>query len=103
MNDSPRHPIQPIVMDPHGVARFKKNKIVEYLLDQGEFNMNDIARIEFPREDRVQFAQLIGYSVCGFGDLGYVSDEDYEAASKEVQRVVQESKRMESPEHEDSQ
>ncbi|HEY9661654.1 MAG TPA: hypothetical protein V6C65_24625, partial [Allocoleopsis sp.] len=28
-----------------------------------------------------QFAQLIGYSLSGFGDLSYVSDETYAAAS----------------------
>lgn len=78
--DYPRHPIQPIVKDPRGVVRFKPNKIVQYLLDHGGINMNDIAILEFPRADQVQFAQLIGYSVSGFGDLPYVTDEDYEAA-----------------------
>ena len=28
--------------------------------------------LDFAREDREQFAQLIGYSICGFGDLDYV-------------------------------
>ncbi len=34
----------------------------------------------FPREDWVQFAQLIGYSVSAWSTLSYVSDEDYSAA-----------------------
>ncbi len=75
-----RHPIQPIVEDSHGVLRFKANAVVEYLLDKGGLNMNDLAMIDFPREDREQFAQLIGYSHSGSGDLGYVSDEVWLAA-----------------------
>ncbi len=75
-----RHPIQPLELDPHGTLRFKSNAIVRHLLDDGPFDMNTIARVKFPVEDRVQFAQLIGYSLSGFGDLSYVSDLDYEAA-----------------------
>lgn len=44
--------------------------------------MNHLAREDFPREDREQFAQLIGYSLDGFGTLSYVSDEVYAAAYK---------------------
>ena len=33
-----------------------------------------------PNEDRAQFAQLIGYSVSGWGDLSYVADEAIVAA-----------------------
>ena len=66
------HPIQPIICDQHGVVRFKSNGIVRYLLDHGGFDMNAIARLPFDLRDREQFAQLIGYSVSGFGDLSYV-------------------------------
>jgi len=38
--------------------------------------------IGFPQEDREQFAQLIGYSLSGFGELDYVSDETYEVAER---------------------
>lgn len=75
------HPIQPIGKDEHGVVRFKKNAIVCYLLDNGGIDLNAIARLQFSREDREQFAQLIGYSVCGASDLSYVSSEVIEAAS----------------------
>jgi hypothetical protein len=77
-----KHPIQPLVEDDHGVVRFKSNAIVRFLLDKGPFNMNDIARDEFSQEDREQFAQLIGYSHSGSGDLGYVSDEVWCAAQE---------------------
>lgn len=78
---SARHPIQPLETDYHGVVRFKRNAIVESLLEAGPLDLNDLAELTFSREDREQFAQLIGYSLSGFGDLSYVSDETYEAAA----------------------
>ena len=77
-----RHPIQPLENDDRGVLRFKDNKIVRHLLDHGGIDLNDIARLDFPQEDREQFAQLIGYSLSGFSELSYASDETYETASK---------------------
>jgi hypothetical protein len=81
MTTNPKHPIQPLQME-NGVLRFKRNKIVEHLLDKGGIDMNDIARLDFSQEDREQFAQLIGYSHSGSGDLGYVSDEVWCAAQE---------------------
>ena len=77
-----RHPIQPLVEDEHGKLRFKENKIVSYLLDNGGIDMNDIAILDFPREDREQFAQLIGYSHSGSSGLGYMTDAVWEAAGR---------------------
>lgn len=68
-------PMQPTVVDAHGVVRFRENAIVRYLLDYGVFDMNDIARLPFSRRDRRQFAQLIGYSVDGYMDLSYAQEE----------------------------
>lgn len=73
-------PIQPLYKDPHGTIRFMSNKIVEYLLDNGGIDMNDLARLDFSDKDREQFAQLIGYSLDGFADLSYVSDATYDRA-----------------------
>lgn len=81
-NTTPRHPIQPLIVDPHGTPRFKKNAIVSYLLDHGGIDMNHLACIDVPDEDREQFAQLIGYSLGGFSELSYVSDDTYAAAVK---------------------
>lgn len=53
-------PMQPIYLDKHGAVRFKENAIVSYLLDKGGLTLNDLAKVEFPQEDREQFAQLIG-------------------------------------------
>lgn len=75
-----KHPIQPLYKDEHGVIRFKPNKIVQWLLDAGPHDLNDIARMNFDNDDRIQFAQLIGYSLSGAGDLSYFDDETYNAA-----------------------
>jgi hypothetical protein len=71
------HPIQPLVRDPDGVIRFRKNTIVCFLLENGPWDLNKLARIPFSNEDRQQFAQLIGYSLSGYGELPYVDDEAY--------------------------
>lgn len=73
----PAQPDQPTVLE-EGVLRFRANDIVAYLLEAGPVDMNELARLSFSREDRVQFAQLIGYSVSGWGDLPYVTDADWE-------------------------
>ena len=76
----PKHPRQPIVTDEHGVKRFKQNAIVRELLDRATaakiMDMNAIALMNFSDEDRQQFAQLIGYSVSGYSELSYVSEQD---------------------------
>lgn len=74
------NPIQPLITDSDGVLRFRKNDIVCHLLDHGGIDMNDIALGDFSREDREQFAQLIGYSWSGASDLSYMSDEVLDAA-----------------------
>jgi len=84
------HPIQPLE-DDRGVIRFKGNKIVCHLLDNGGISLNDLARMNFSVEDREQFAQLIGYSLSGFGELSYVRDDTYGAAEKMAERGLSET------------
>lgn len=87
-----KHPIQPLGKDESGTLRFKKNHIVEYLLDHGGIDLNDIARKDFPDEDRQQFAQLIGYSLDGYSDLSrYVDDEAYFVAQGMFQEKTDET------------
>jgi hypothetical protein len=81
------HPMQDFVND-DGVVRFKRNAIVEYLLDNGGIDMNKIAMLKFSQEDRVQFAQLIGYSLNGFHELSYVPDSVALKASKKARKQV---------------
>ncbi len=79
--DSIPHPNQPLGLDEDGVMRFKPNKIVRFLLEMGPFDMNKLSLMDFSAADRVQFAQLIGYSRSGFGELSYVTDEAWESAT----------------------
>lgn len=78
----PRHPVQPLVML-DGVKRFKENAIVRHLLDSGSLDLNRLACLPFSQEDREQFAQLIGYSLAGFGELSYVTNATYNRAAKQ--------------------
>jgi len=75
-----RHPMQYIEVDGHGVQRFRANAIVRRLLDEGGIDLNRIACWDVPRADREQFAQLIGYSLCGFAGLGYATEQTCAAA-----------------------
>lgn len=81
-----RHPTQPLAADNGGIVRFKENQIVRKLLDRSreglKTDLNDIACMEFSQEDRQQFAQLIGYSLSGYGELPYVDDAAYHVASE---------------------
>jgi hypothetical protein len=79
--------MQPVEMH-DGVARFKANRIVALLLDTGKLNLNDLARMEFSDEDRMQLAQLIGYSVSGYGELSYVSDASYAKAQRQARKLT---------------
>lgn len=78
--DKLEHPMQPAGLDEHGVLRFKENKIIDYLFRSGKLSLNEIAIMSFPEEDRMQVAQLLGYSLSGYGSLSYVTDESYDRA-----------------------
>ena len=71
-------PMQPLINH-----RFKENKIVRHCLDAGGTDLNKIAMLDFSVEDAEQFAQLIGYSLGGYADLSYVTDESYYRAEKQ--------------------
>lgn len=75
-----KHPMQPLAKDDYGVLRFKRNAIIDYLFMSGNLNLNKLAVMDFTPEDRQQIAQLLGYSLYGYGDLSYVDDAAYEAA-----------------------
>lgn len=80
-----RHPIQPLVKDDQGVLRFQENAIVKDLLSWAAsrgHGLNELATMPFSDEDWQQFAQLIGYSLSGYGDLSYVSDDAYNVAAE---------------------
>lgn len=83
-----KHPNQPVIREPNGVIRFKRNHIVQYLLDNGKIDLNTLARIPFDNDDRNQFAQLIGYSVTGFGELDYADPERVEWADEQAEQLM---------------
>jgi hypothetical protein len=69
-----RNPIQPLSVV-EGVLRFKKNSIVRFLLDSGPYDLLDkLGSMDFSRDDRIQFLQLIGYSVEGLYEYDYVQE-----------------------------
>lgn len=78
-----KFPNQPIETDEVGTERFVKNRIVDWLLNAGPFDLNAVCiqgHINgWTDEEHAQFAQLTGYSVSGWGTLSYVSDEKYES------------------------
>jgi hypothetical protein len=84
---SDKHPMQPVVLDGHGVIRFKQNAVVRYLLDAGGIDMNMIAVLPFSQDDRQHFAQLIGYSVDGYAELEYHSGRILKAADKAAEKL----------------
>lgn len=77
------YPMQQIVEDSHGVLRFEKNPIIDWLCTV-KSDMNEIAI--FVQENNIeekywrQIAQLVGYSISGYGTLSYVDDESYDSA-----------------------
>lgn len=94
MTDVP-HPMQPVVLDPHGVARFKQNAIVRFLVDWARdrgMSLNELAVMGFSDADFEQLAQLIGYSVSGFGELSYVSAEAVARADALANAILKEKK-----------
>jgi hypothetical protein len=75
--------MQPLYIAGDGRIRFKANAIVRHLLTSAGkvgVDLNSIAMDDFSDDDRMQLAQLIGYSLGGYGELSYVSDESYNAA-----------------------
>lgn len=79
-----RHPDQPQEWDDEGVLRFKKNPLVRRMADRYGLNELAVDVRTATDDDWRQLAQLIGYSVSGWGSLSYVTDEDWN-------RVVRES------------
>ena len=77
--------MQRVEWDGAGVVRFRQNRIVRDLLDFASargFDLNEIARRDYTAADCNQLAQLIGYSVAGFGDLSYADPEIVAAADR---------------------
>jgi hypothetical protein len=85
--DLPKNPMQPVVIDSRNVVRFKENGIVHAVYEMSKahgFGLHEIAMHNFTEDDQKQFAQLLGYSVSGYGDLPYVDKVSVECADQRV-------------------
>ena len=96
-------PMQPVIKDEGGILRFRENAIIRYIVDhagdvvhpgapaidprtgrpyhQGRLDLGKLMTMDFPQEDREQFAQLMGYAITGYHELSYVSEESATQAS----------------------
>ena len=86
-----KFPMQPIQIDEQGVVRFAKNRIVDDLLEFAtarRFSLNQIATGDYSDDERMQLAQLIGYSVSGYGDLSYASEESIQKADAIAEELI---------------
>ncbi len=76
-----KHPMQPVYYDKDRVLRFRRNNILYWLEKEGAIDLNTISRSSFRKsadvsfEDEMQLAQLLGYSLSGYLDLSYVTEE----------------------------
>jgi len=71
------HPMQDIVLK-NGVPRFRENKAVRFLLEfatRKGLTLQDLDSMTFDAADRMQLAQLLGYSIEGYAELHYVTPE----------------------------
>ncbi len=67
------HVQQEITFDEHGRLRFRKNHLIERLVNEAGNGqgLNYICSFSSSVEDQAQLAQLIGYSVDGYQSLSY--------------------------------
>ena len=102
-------PMQPVHQDAHGTIRFRRNELVNILLDRDsargriypdfpartDGGLNWIAMQNFSQEDQEQLAQLIGYSVSSYHELSYVSNRSAaQASALAVQDPTQRTAKM---------
>ena len=76
-----KYPMQPMIN-----KRFEANPIVNHFVP--DFNLVSVwcQQNDIDNKYQEQLAQLVGYSLGGYGDLSYVSDDNYyraEASNKD--------------------
>jgi hypothetical protein len=87
----PKHPMQPVWVAPDKVVRFVPNEAVHLLLEHSQkhgFGLNELMFKDISQEDRMQLAQLLGYSVSGFGDLSYADPDVVAEADAKVRELL---------------
>ncbi len=68
------HPLQPIEISDR-TPRFRQNDIVVHLVSLHPEVLDSLDSSAFSSEDKMQLAQLLGYSVGGFCELSFVTDD----------------------------
>jgi hypothetical protein len=90
-----KQPMQPIYIDKEGVVRFQSNKIVDWLFATQKISLNEISAMcqtsKIPKADQMQFWQMLGYSVSGFGDLSFVDKEIVFQADMIAEQLLQDA------------
>lgn len=81
-------PMQPVEIDNNGVARFRENKLVSLAIDRLPNGMNTLRMWQATDEERTQVAQLVGYTIGGYAELDYVSDEAYLRAEQAAEAAA---------------
>jgi hypothetical protein len=83
--------MQQMRADERGVIRFRKNTIVDYLVQfaaERGVTLHDLAVHGFDKDDWAQFSQLIGYSVSGWGSLSYVTARQRDKADRRAAALL---------------
>lgn len=66
----------PSYIDPHGVRRYVSNLVIDRAFDEGLIDLNAISCLcvqqGIPVKDRIIFWSMLGYSVDGMCDLGFM-------------------------------
>jgi uncharacterized protein YceH (UPF0502 family) len=78
-------PTQPVYMADNGVTRFRANAIVNFVHDWARdrgLGLNELAAMDFEDADRRQYMQLLGYSIAGYCELGFVTSVDAREVSE---------------------
>lgn len=87
--------MQPIIRAEDGIVRFQENRLVRMFVDMAsagtKFDLNDAfilaQRSGITQAEQMQLAQLIGYSVSGFGELSYADAETIRRADRKAEKI----------------
>lgn len=73
-NDVFLRPIQPVFESSEGL-KFKPNRIAQFLFEESGYKFQELAEMDFPKEELEQFAQLCGFTLEYFKILFPESEE----------------------------
>ena len=87
-----KHPVQPLIMDKHGIVRFMSNRLVNYMFDvTANIHGYDFAS-DYPVAEQEQLAQLTGVSLKLFRNLPFATPETIAVADVMYREKISEDK-----------